>query len=585
MLRMPACAMRVVGRLASWVAGAVALAGSTRGSLAQPHPSASDVVVRGELGARVDSFLTRAALHGLSGAIVVARGNTVVLRKGYGIADRERGSAIGPDTPFFIGSLAKQFTAAAVLRLAADGKLTLADSLGAFFVDVPADKRGISVRQLLSHTSGLPYLPSRGLFGLGTRDSVMREMLAERLIFEPGKQYEYSTPGYILLAGIIERASGLTYEQYLRTLFERAHLESTGFVGERTRWSASPVRSYTDGNPEETLADVPALPRFVGAGSIVSTVGDLHTWYAALLRGDVLPDAQRDTLFAPTIRLRPNLQEALTWMLIDLPTGTLRQAAGDIGGFNAELRHYVDEGLIVAFASNARVRGRGYREIVMNYVARMSRSERVPLPPAVSDVPEASLQSMPGTYALSDSGTVALWVSGDSLMVGAADAAGIALLAGHDSAESRKARELDERARQFLATLDDDSLAMSVMHASIPADGRRAYLGKLRMMLGDSASSRAVVLGTAVDSPVAARTYLKLRHRDGDEIVSLVWNGEMLIGLEPGGRAAYQLRLRSEGPDEFAAFDLFTGHLVRVELLGNRELAIESNGLRQRATR
>jgi hypothetical protein len=104
-------------------------------------------------------------------------------------------------------------------------------------------------------------------------------------------------------------------------------------------------------------------------------------------------------------------------------------------------------------------------------------------------------------------------------------------------------------------------------------------------MLGDSASSRAAVVGTAVDSPIAARTYVKVRRRDQEEITSLVWNGEMLIGLEPGGRAAYQLRLRSEGPDQFAAFDLFTGHLVHVELLENRELTIESNGVKARAVR
>ena len=165
---------------------------STTRSVAQT----SDVIVRGEVGARVDTFLTRAALHGLSGAIVVAQRGEVVLRKGYGVADRERGVTVGPETPFFIGSLAKQFTAAAVLRLAADGKLALDDSLGTFFPDAPADKRGITVRQLLSHTSGLPYLPSAGLFG--ARHAAIRSCArccAERLLFAPGSRYEYSTPG------------------------------------------------------------------------------------------------------------------------------------------------------------------------------------------------------------------------------------------------------------------------------------------------------------------------------------------------------------------------------------------------------
>jgi CubicO group peptidase (beta-lactamase class C family) len=187
----------------------------------------------------------------------------------------------------------------------------------------------------------------------------MREMLDERVSSKPGSRSEYSTPGYVLLAGVIERASGLTYERYLRQLMERAKLTSTGFVGERQRWSVSPIRSYADDNAEPALADVPALPRFVGAGSIVSTVGDLHRWYRAVAFGDLLPEQQRNELFTPVVPARPNVEAALPWLIIKLPTGMLRQAAGDIGGFNAELRHYVDEHLVVVFASNARVRGRG----------------------------------------------------------------------------------------------------------------------------------------------------------------------------------------------------------------------------------
>jgi hypothetical protein len=111
------------------------------------------------------------------------------------------------------------------------------------------------------------------------------------------------------------------------------------------------------------------------------------------------------------------------------------------------------------------------------------------------------------------------------------------------------------------------------------------YLDKLRRLIGDSVASRAAVIGTAVDSPGAARTYVRLTHRDEREVIALVWRGGMLIGLEPAGRAAYPLRLSADGPDELASFDLFTGHLVRIALLGDRELAIQSNGVTRRATR
>jgi hypothetical protein len=171
-------------------------------------------------------------------------------------------------------------------------------------------------------------------------------------------------------------------------------------------------------------------------------------------------------------------------------------------------------------------------------------------------------------------------------MVGAVDAAGIALLAGHDSTRARRASELDGRATRFLTALQSDSVtAASFVHASIPADARRMYLDKLRGLIGGSIAGRVAVIGTAVDSPGAARTYVRLQDGDENQVIALVWRGEMLIGLEPAGRAAYALRLSADGPDELASFDLFTGHLVRIGLLGDRELAIQSNGMTRRATR
>jgi CubicO group peptidase (beta-lactamase class C family) len=570
-----------IGRIVWCLAAAATMARGTDGT-AQPAES----VVRGDLGVRVDSFLTRAAAHGFSGAIVVAQHGEIVLRKGYGLADRARGVPVTTETPFFIGSLSSQFTAAAVLRLQADGKLSVGDSLGRYFPGAPADKQAVTIAQLLSHTSGLPFLPTAGLYGRATRDSVMREMLAERLQFSPGTRWEYSSAGYILLAGVIERASGTSYESFLRSVFDRAKLEGTGFVGERARWSTKPVRSYADATVEAALADIPALPRFVGTSSIVTTVDDLHRWYTMIAKGDVLPDAERDTLFAPVIALRPTLHQAHGWMLIDLPTGRLRQAGGDIGGFNAELRHYTDEGLVVAFASNVRVRGRGFREIMLNYVARMSRGENVPLPPAVTTPTATTLESFPGRYALADGGAIDVWLAGDTLLVGAADAAGVALLAGHDTLAARRAAELDARAERLLAAIEGNDGAESFMHASIPSDARRSFVEKIRDTLGDSVRARAALVGTAVDSPGDARSYLRVRRAgDSTEVISLVWSGGMLVGLEPSGRAAYTLRLRGDGQQALTSFDLFTGHLVRIERVGDRELAIESNGFTRRAVR
>ena len=97
--------------------------------------------------------------------------------------------------------------------------------------------------------------------------------------------------------------------------------------------------------------------------------------------------------------------------------------------------------------------------------------------------------------------------------------------------------------------------------------------------------SRASVIGTAVDSPNAARSYVRIRRANGDEIISLVWSGGMLVGLEPAGTAAYVVRLRGESDEALTSFDLFTGHLVRVSRISDREIEIEANSVRRRAIR
>jgi CubicO group peptidase (beta-lactamase class C family) len=349
--------------------------------------------------------MSRAAQHGLSGTLLVARHDSTLLLRAYGIADRASRTALTVGSPFFLGSIAKTFTAAAILRLEADGKLSVHDSLHKFFPAVRGPIANVTLDQMMSHTAGLPYLPTAGLFGEGSRDSVMREMLAEPLEFEPGTRYAYSSVGFTLLAGVVERVSGERYEQFMeRNLFAPAHLGSAGFVGDSLRWRPASTRSYSDNEAEPSLAELPAFPRMVGAGSIVMTVSNLYQWYRSLLAGQILPKVAADKLFSPRTQIRAGASGGYAWTIATVPTGSLRLIAGDIGGFNAEIRDYVDEQFVVAFASNRRTRGRGDREIVMNNVARIVRGTDVPLPPALARPSPTLLQRMEGEYATEDGG-------------------------------------------------------------------------------------------------------------------------------------------------------------------------------------
>ena len=127
-------------------------------------------VVAGPVGARIDSFMTAVAELGVQGSLLVEKDGTVLVHKGYGIANRATGARAEAETPYLLGSLSKQFTAAAIFKLEEQGKLALADTLGRWLPGVPPDKRAVTLDQLVHHTSGLVYLTG-GLFDSISTDS------------------------------------------------------------------------------------------------------------------------------------------------------------------------------------------------------------------------------------------------------------------------------------------------------------------------------------------------------------------------------------------------------------------------------
>jgi CubicO group peptidase (beta-lactamase class C family) len=215
-----------VGR---WGGGEAAANGAANGCTAADP----EAVVRGELGRRLDEQATRYAYLGVfHGALLVARGDTVILHKGYGLADQERCVPVTTRTVFDVASIAKSFAAAAVLRLEADGRLRVEAPIGEYLPDVPPDKRAITLHHLLTHTSGLPRdvgLPSRDL-SPEERDHMVRAILALPLRSAPGRRHVYSNAGYTLLAAIVERVAGLAFTAVvLEGLLRRGGMTRTGW--------------------------------------------------------------------------------------------------------------------------------------------------------------------------------------------------------------------------------------------------------------------------------------------------------------------------------------------------------------------
>jgi CubicO group peptidase (beta-lactamase class C family) len=173
-------------------------------------PSADDA----RFAAETRAHFARLEKLGFAGVVLVARGREPFLAEGFGLADRERGIRWSPATVSTVGSITKQFTAAAVLLLVEDGRLSLDDALPKHFDDVPADKRGITIHHLLTHSSGITDLPGVGDWDPIGREDFARRALGAPLAFGPGQGYEHSNAGYSLLGAVIEKLSGLPYERF-----------------------------------------------------------------------------------------------------------------------------------------------------------------------------------------------------------------------------------------------------------------------------------------------------------------------------------------------------------------------------------
>lgn len=308
-----------------------ACAPAQRTAAADPADALAD-----SLGAR----LRQQAESGFSGVVLVARDGGVVLREAYG-------PDVTPESPFWIGSVSKTVTAAAVLRLRDGGRLALTDSLPQFFDGVPPDKREITVRHLLTHTAGLGE--NYAADGVADRAAAVRSILAPPLTRAPGEGYGYTNDAYTLLAAVVEVASGQPFEAYLREhVLRPAGMNQTGFWG--------------GPNPGGPLAPsgTPEAPGpnwgFRGATGLSSTADDLYRWHLALLGDAVLPDRTRREAFAPQVDRSSGRAYGYGWQVVRTPRETTLLAHnGAESGLDhyAYLYRYVDDGVVVVVLSNA----------------------------------------------------------------------------------------------------------------------------------------------------------------------------------------------------------------------------------------
>ncbi len=299
----------------------------------------------------VDALMADYAdMTGPGASLLVMRDGEIVHAKGYGLAVVEAVQPVTPETNFRLASLSKQFTAAAVMLLAADGTLAYDDDITTILPDLPGYAKGVTVRQMLQHTSGLPDYE---LFVDRTRDTQVQDREIPSLIsratsmkFPPGTRYDYSNTGYVLLALIVERLSGERYADFLQTRFFTP-LGMRGTVAFEDGRSTVPNRAY--GHPSDQSNTSATL----GDGGIYSSAADLAKWYRALEEHTLVgADAQRLAYTSPTLPDGTPGGYGFGWF-VDEDRGMLRlKHHGETRGFTNAVVRYPDRRLTVVVLSN-----------------------------------------------------------------------------------------------------------------------------------------------------------------------------------------------------------------------------------------
>jgi CubicO group peptidase (beta-lactamase class C family) len=294
--------------------------------------------------------------NGFMGTVLVARGDQVLHRAGYGMADLEQDTPATPQTIFRLASLTKQFTAAAILQLQDQGRLSVADPVSAYLPDYP-EGEAITLHQLLNHTAGLPdyeQFPDQAAL---RREAVSVDQLIARfadlpLEFTPGSQFSYSNSGYAVLTRIIETVSGQTYAEYLAEhIFQPLGMAATGYED----WAmVLPHRAegYVLNEDVYRRAEFMDMSNAAGAGGLYSTVSDFYRWNRALDDGRLLSEAARQAMFAPATGPAATAGYAYGWGVANVAGRDFVLHGGEVNGASTFVIRDPAQALLVLVLSN-----------------------------------------------------------------------------------------------------------------------------------------------------------------------------------------------------------------------------------------
>lgn len=513
------------------------------------------------------TYLRRLEKLGFAGAVLVARGDVPLFAEGFGLADREHGVRWTPGTISDVGSITKQFTGAAVLKLEEAGKLDVGDPITRYFQGVPSDKAGITLHQLLTHSSGLSD-PDIGDFDPVPLDEYVKQTFARPLLFPPGKGYSYSNANFSLLGAILEKLSGASYETFLRErLFLPNGMYETGY--KLPAWGESRfAQGYEAGGgrwgtfrERPTAADGPHWALRANGG-IHTTVYDMLRWARALLTGRVLTPESMKKLWSPWVSEGGDTFYGFGWSIAKGPDGTkIVTHNGGNGIYFADLAIVPDPGLVVFLMTNVIAENRSADSLLEQLEMRFLAGRPYPSIPEIVDLREAALKTFAGTYRLpGEAGAYRVTLEGPALFIEAEGGKAFAVLNSVREAEPGRLDRLSKLMEGIVAAnLGGDFVPLSSAYGGkVAAELLKTHWGE---WMAESEKVRGrfqrfEVLGTARTED-RDETVVRLYCERGSVDLTYVWDlaeEGRLRGRSARGLTV-RMRLYPSGERDFFTWD------------------------------
>jgi CubicO group peptidase (beta-lactamase class C family) len=484
------------------------------------------------------------------------------------------------DAVFNIGSVAKQFTAAAILRLEELGKLRTSDPIGSVLPDVPPDKREITIHQLLSHQGGFRHSMS-DLSRTPERDAAVRELLASELIHEPGR-FSYSNVGYALLAAIVDRLSGNGYEAFLREQFWLPlGMTRTGMV--LPDWSSAQIADGLEfmgsvsAQVDEEWSSTGTTWLSRGAGGMNSTMIDLTRWAEALRTGAILSDVSRRKLFWPHARMNTRRVSyyGYGWAIDFAADGSCVVGHNGGGGIHYDVLTIFPQHRVVALGFNTQQNtpwsvSDNFVESLMPVLTGTTLLTGSPLSlPETMDTPAP--EGLAGVYLMPSGERFRLLSDGGRLRVPMDDLAALRLFGPWPRARP-----------DVVAPLGDRSVLVSELTSAISSGNYQPLLARLPAdvapqqevqfwtdywprLTGKAGPYQGAELIETVVVDGAPRTLVRLRFSRGAMIVAIVHRPDGRVFVDVVPRAFYpETYLAPIGQGTFQAFYPTTRRGIRV---------------------